>query len=122
MAFKVEIVNDELRIVLPLNTLSCALCGTKVSYKPIDDVPAVSVRNRAPDDYLHQELDGWHWLSVSSRRREDNLVACPRCSAPLDAAEMSVRALREAAMAGLAQKFLDRQKELAPAPKNPETP
>jgi hypothetical protein len=122
MAFKVEIVNDELRIVLPLNTLSCALCGTKVSYKPIDDVPAVSVRNRAPDDYLHQELDGWHWLSVPGRRREENLIVCPRCCAPLDAAEMGVRTLREAAMATLLKKFLAREKELAPAPKTPETP
>jgi hypothetical protein len=122
MAFKVEIIDDELHIVLPLNTLSCALCGTKVSYKPVDAVPAVSVRNRAPDDYLHHEFDGWHWLTVPGHRREDNLIACPRCCAPLDAAEMSVRALREAAMAGLAQKFLDHQKELAPEPKTPETP
>ena len=85
MPFKIEIVGDELRVVLPLEHVECGLCGKVAQHTFVTKAPDENEARRIPlSSWTMPALDGWHFLPDVRRPDGLRVVICAACASPIE--------------------------------------
>ena len=112
MAFKIEIVDSELRLTVSLSQVICGLC--KKSYnRTLQNNPSRDIIFINPLSLFIgiPDLDKWRWIYPE---HGDPTFICPTCSLPLRDAEKESEGKKHKVVQSLAEAIVDSNKNGTP--------
>lgn len=109
---KVEIVDGELRVTVPLKRVVCALCDKSYEQVLAPGVSAYNLLTSPLQSFLTlPEFSKWKWVyPINDQVRHDPALICPDCALPIHEAERVRSDDVDAVTDALAKRILEKRK------------